>query len=618
MTVLLIVALASPLACKSPARFQVVGIDVVPPEVVAGEAATISAQVENIGGTEGTYTVTLSVDRAEIQSKVIKLASKMIETVSFTLTKDKPGSYNVEINDLSATFRVLKPAEFTFSNLLITPPIAEVSKEITITADVSNTGEVEGRYPVTLIINGDKVETKELTVSAGATAKVGFAFAKDATGIYSIEVGSLSGLVIVSETGNIIAQLEVAYPELYQELLKLPELKETSVSEDTAIEQITHLALFSKNSEVKEALQLIIKGGTPNPSDYKYAVPNYNTELQVLYWLAERNEFRQDDTLPLAIAMTHGVWVALGDDEVRKTVRQDVNDLLNYFLETNEKQKAAGYYQLEDYPLEAKVYLCWRANDLGRGGHIHYQLINGGDRSSSPINIHIFYENEKRPISLKDYCWNNVSVNTLVKMREYMEKSGWLNNNVDVLVSNVENYFTRNWNFTEPKDDWFDYEGERTVNHNMNNANLEFDYLSKTGVGIGVCDDEMSLVDAFLKSWGISSGAMVRTYGTKDGSNHTHIFYYEPKSKTWRCYAQQLNVGATSSNWNIYIFTPPVIQHNYYKYYQDTQQWYMKMLNLYYKIIGTLGSQIKETFTKGIPTSEIKQWVFPTLSNDTR
>jgi hypothetical protein len=210
VTVLLIVALASPLACKSPARFQVVGIDVVPPEVVAGEAATISAQVENIGGTEGTYTVTLSVDGAEIQSKVIKLASKMTETVSFTLTKDKPGSYNVESNDLSATSRVLKPAEFTFGNLLITPSIADVDQAITITADVGNTGEVEGKYPVTLIINGDKVETKELTVSPGVTAKVSFAFAKDAAGIYSIEVGSLSRLVIVSKKGNIMAQLEVA------------------------------------------------------------------------------------------------------------------------------------------------------------------------------------------------------------------------------------------------------------------------------------------------------------------------------------------------------------------------------------------------------------------------
>jgi len=98
----------------------------------------------------------------------------------------------VEVNGLSGTFRVLKPAEFAFSNLLITPPIAELGQEITITADVSNTGEVEGRCPVTLIINGDKVETKELTVSPGTTAKVSFAFAKDAAGIYSIEVGSSS------------------------------------------------------------------------------------------------------------------------------------------------------------------------------------------------------------------------------------------------------------------------------------------------------------------------------------------------------------------------------------------------------------------------------------------
>lgn len=285
----LILLASSTVACTkpAPAEFSLTSLYIVPKEVVAGEAATVSAQVENIGGTEGTYTVTLSVDGAEIQSKVIKLASKTTETVSFTLTRDKPGSYNVEINNLSGTFRVLKLAEFTFSNLLITPSIAEVDQAITLTADVSNAGEVEGRCPVTLIINGDKVETKELTVSPGATEKVSFAFAKDAAGIYSIEVGSLSGLVIVSKMGSIMAQFEVAYPELYQELLKLPDLKELEVKDNEAIEDIIYLAL---NPKYRAAFESMLSEGIKDKR--KYCTP-----LQALLWIAYDGKIDGDNLL---------------------------------------------------------------------------------------------------------------------------------------------------------------------------------------------------------------------------------------------------------------------------------------------------------------------------------
>lgn len=270
-----------PAPAPSPAEFLLTSLDIVPEEVVAGEEATISARVKNIGGTEGTYTITLSVEGAKIQSKVIKLASEMTETVSFTVTKDKPGSCNVEINGLSSTFRVLKPAEFMFGNLLITPPIAEVNQGLTITADVNNTGEVEDRYKVTLIINGDKVETKELTISPGAIEKTSFAFTKDTAGSYKIEVGSLARLVIVVEKGNILAQLATAYPELCQEMLKLPDLQEVNDRDKEAIEDIAQLALDAKN---KPALESIINEGIKDKR--KYCTP-----LQALLWIAYDRDF---------------------------------------------------------------------------------------------------------------------------------------------------------------------------------------------------------------------------------------------------------------------------------------------------------------------------------------
>jgi len=108
------------------------------------------------------------------------------------------------------------------------------------------------------------------------------------------------------------------YVQLAKELRKLPDLTNA-----TAVAKITYLALNATNPEVKEAFELMIKGGTPDPRDFTYAVPRYNTELQVLYWLAFQNEFKKDDTLALAIAMVNGLWVTMGNEEVREAVKRD-------------------------------------------------------------------------------------------------------------------------------------------------------------------------------------------------------------------------------------------------------------------------------------------------------
>lgn len=147
------------------------------------------------------------------------------------------------------------------------------------------------------------------------------------------------------------------YVQLARELRKIPDL--TNV---TAVAKITYLALNAINPEVKEAFELIIKGGTPSQSDFSYPVPPYNTELEVLYWLALQNEFKRDDTLALAIAMVNGLWVTMGDNPVRESVKKDTSGLLAFLRETNELQEQRGYYRLEAHTLEAKILLAWTGN----------------------------------------------------------------------------------------------------------------------------------------------------------------------------------------------------------------------------------------------------------------
>lgn len=414
-----------------------------------------------------------------------------------------------------------------------------------------------------------------------------------------------------------LSELEKIDKELASQLENLPELKNKkfySAGKLEALEDIVCLYLHASNPEVKEAFDLMTRGGVPNQKDFRYPVPKYNAALEVLFWIAEQNEFRKDDTLALAMAMVHGLYITIGDENVSKAVYKDSDDLLRFFRETNRMQMARGLYPLESYPLEAKVALAWTGGDPARGGRIYHSLLsNPGWRHSKILNTHHISEYEHRMMDLDGYRWNTISASTLRKMRMMMVQRLWMLKNVDGTIKTLEEYFyftgqREHWLFTQPNDEIISFGGQKTINHNMNNPELVFDHYLRTGKGLGVCGDEASLVESLSKSWGISTLRLTRTYSTDTG-NHDHVFYYEPVTRTWKCYEKQLRAGK-SEKWNVYIFRPPVIQRNYFKYRHERYRSWMKMFNLYYTMEGSPGDQLADLFVKGIPTSQVKKWQF--------
>ncbi len=286
ITLLLLVVLIIPLACqRAPAEFQLNSLEIAPSEVTPGQTVNVSAQVKNIGGVEGSYEVTLTINEVKSQTKEVKVRPGKTEAVSFTAAGDKPGTYNVTLNDQSGIFRVLKPAQFTISNLIVTPHVVEAGQAVTITLDVTNTGEVEGSHSATLMANGSQVEKKELVVTPGTTATLTLSFSEKNTGSYNIKVGELSGLVVVTETGNALAELGTAYPELCRELLRLPDLEGLDDKDKKAMEDIAYLALNPKN---RQAFESMLNEGIKDKR--KYCTP-----LQALVWIAYDREFTAYD-----------------------------------------------------------------------------------------------------------------------------------------------------------------------------------------------------------------------------------------------------------------------------------------------------------------------------------
>jgi len=426
------------------------------------------------------------------------------------------------------------------------------------------------------------------------------------------------------------------FPQLANAIRKLPDFHVDTEASRNAVKRITSLALESDDSQVKDAFDIMLRGGNSpfwhdNPQSGKswlsYETPSWNAEIQALYWLGEQTEFKKNDTLALAIAMSHGIFITLGDDDARKAVYADINGFLNYMRNLNNYQKSHNITQIENYPLEAKLALAWRANDLGRFGRVHQFVMNICPEDiykqfPVPTNIHNFYEFRQRPINKKDYEFVTVSTNSLEEMFQYEISKGWLvktgNRFAVDTVQNIRGLFgnygmSSLWVYPRtpygPCDSGVVIDGELTESTNINNADFVWDRFKKTGKGLGVSDDFNAWFDSLLKSVGIAGVSIdyIWDYNDADAS-HEETLFYDPSTKTWKVSA----FGPLSRNMGVYIFRPPAIQVNYFNFSIPNARAYRYQIipNLYYKMIGVDGFELNARLIQGIPTTEVHSWFF--------
>lgn len=103
VTVLLVLGAC---ALPAPAEFEVESLNINPPEVKAGETVSITAVVKNIGGSEGTYAMILTVDGVSVETEEVALMPGSSKEVTFSLVKDTAGTYEIRIGELSSSLTV--------------------------------------------------------------------------------------------------------------------------------------------------------------------------------------------------------------------------------------------------------------------------------------------------------------------------------------------------------------------------------------------------------------------------------------------------------------------------------------------------------------------------------
>jgi transglutaminase-like putative cysteine protease len=184
---------------------------------------------------------------------------------------------------LSGTFRVLEAAKFTVSDLCINPAEVRAGDEVTVTADITNTGECEGTFHAELMLDGNRVDSHHVIVAPGATHEVNFTLLIEEPGTYGIELGSLSGT------------LSVVYGPSYSNPQTYLVTRTLTIRNETA--HIDRIKVWMPMVvEWDSQRNIVIEGTTPFPSNM-WKDPQYGSG--VLFW-----EFRGEPGRGSSLSIT--------------------------------------------------------------------------------------------------------------------------------------------------------------------------------------------------------------------------------------------------------------------------------------------------------------------------
>lgn len=215
---------------STPADLEVFSVEPHDP-VVEGENLTVDVTVQNDGGTRGETDYILEVDGNEtdrIQDVRVGANAQITKTLTYT-TQDGDAP-NVTVtgiaNNTSVTkeAEVLEPAEFDVTNINPASETVLQGEDLTVTADVTNLGDVTGEANVTFTVSnssGTQVDAGlgNVTLGGGETTQVSAQLTNIslAAGNYTHEIatqdGSQSGSLEVQDPSALFTQPLINHPE---------------------------------------------------------------------------------------------------------------------------------------------------------------------------------------------------------------------------------------------------------------------------------------------------------------------------------------------------------------------------------------------------------------------
>lgn len=152
-----------------------------------------------------------------------------------------------------------KPAEFTVTDLSITPGTITVGDTVTITVTVTNNGEESGDYSISLDI-GDWRQTVTGTLAGGESESRTYQYIPDSAGAYNVAVGGLTA------SFNAEAKAVIKQPTPANFVVSNLQVSPENVTEGETVQVTVDVANTGEESG-SYTVQLMVDGVTVDTSD---------------------------------------------------------------------------------------------------------------------------------------------------------------------------------------------------------------------------------------------------------------------------------------------------------------------------------------------------------------
>jgi len=409
------------------------------------------------------------------------------------------------------------------------------------------------------------------------------------------------------------------YSYLTDDLYNLPDIKDgINEKEKEAMNEFKEFIESSKTDyELRKGLYLIDEYGIPDQSMFKYDLPNYNTQLQVLlYLLEDRNVSEEYRIIALATAIDYGAVIAIGDEKVKQQVRIYVPETIDFIIETDEIIKDNGAdWQAKHYTLEADIGLVW-----GAPATLFWNC------QKEPLFWYDIFRN--RQMNIEDFNWFFVENDTLKDMQGWMIKKGFIDlsvedstidmqhitnefpieytDKIDKLMAKLNDYlyFGKKHIRSNPNE-LVDVEGKKVLAGSIFNPDWQWKHFIGTGEFYGTCGEDTTAENMLAKSIGVSCyHGFIFAMKNEHIYTHTIIRYYNPLDdmlKTTPCqiyfYETTGHEGSPPVSHDGCIYIPWDNFYRLTKIHKSTENW-----NIFYhrndKIPYT-------TYSNGFPPSYI-------------
>jgi hypothetical protein len=157
-----------------PAEFQVTDLIIDPDVAQPGVAVNVTAKVTNVGEVGGSYSVDFSVDNEVKGTKTVQLSGGETTTVLFTTTQSTKGNYTIAVANATGILSIQPPSTIKLTNMIVKPYEVWAGQTVTVTIRGNNPGPDSGSLSLKMKIDNEVVQTKTLTMAAGAEGSVDF------------------------------------------------------------------------------------------------------------------------------------------------------------------------------------------------------------------------------------------------------------------------------------------------------------------------------------------------------------------------------------------------------------------------------------------------------------